>query len=84
MNINDLRRQAEARIQATHRRARDGAQATRVTIYERDTTTDLVRVEYGDGEVRDFRRARPLLPDDAVKTPGAPSKSDGAHPPSAV
>lgn len=80
MNIDELRRQAVARIQATHRRARDGAQAARVTIFERDATTDLVRVEYGDGEVRDFRRARPVAPEDAGGGPDDKPKSNESGP----
>lgn len=81
MTIDDLRRQAEVVIRATHRRASDGAQATRVTIFQRDMFNDLVRIEYGDGEVRDFRRVRPVATDDAASADGGrPESTDTSSP----
>ncbi|MCK6449028.1 MAG: hypothetical protein L6Q99_21745 [Planctomycetes bacterium] len=53
-----------------------------MTIYQRDMVNDLVRIEYGDGEVRDFRRARPVATDDAEGAPSGKQDSPEAGPPS--
>jgi hypothetical protein len=60
MTLEELRLDAAERIRATHRRLGDSAAPTRVTITERDSEYDVVRVEYADGAVREFQRARPV------------------------
>ena len=60
MTIEQLRLDAAERIRATHRRLGDAAAPSRVTITERDSQNDVVRVEYADGAVREFQRARPV------------------------
>ena len=59
MTIEQLRLEAAQRIRATHRRLSDSAIPVRVTITESSDQFDLVRVEYPDGAVREFQRARP-------------------------
>lgn len=59
VTIDQLRQAAADRIKATHRRAKDSAAPAKVTITQATAHYDLVRVEYPDGEVREFRRARP-------------------------
>jgi hypothetical protein len=63
MTIEELRIAAAERIRATHRRPGDSAAPSRVTITESNSEFDLVRVEYADGAVREFQRARPLEQD---------------------
>lgn len=60
MTLEQLRLDAAERIRATHRRPGDAAAPTRVTITESNSQFDLVRVEYADGTVREFERARPI------------------------
>jgi hypothetical protein len=60
MTIEQIRLEAAERIRATHRRAGDAAAPTRVTITEHNSQFDVVRVEYADGVVREFQRARPV------------------------
>lgn len=59
MNIEQLRIDAAEQIRATHRRLGDSAAPVHVTITETNSEFDLVRVEYADGAVREFQRARP-------------------------
>jgi len=59
MNIEQLRIDAAELIRATHRRLGDSTGPARVTITESNSEFDLVRVEYADGSVREFQRARP-------------------------
>jgi hypothetical protein len=58
MKIEELRRAAAERIRESHRRAGDQAPAVRVTVTESGPHFDCVRVEYEDGEVREFQRCR--------------------------
>ena len=60
MTLEQLRLDAAERIRATHRRPGDSAAPVRVTIIESDNQFDVVRVEYADGTVREFQRARPI------------------------
>jgi len=60
MTIEQLRFEAAQRIRATHRRVGDSAAPSHVTITEDSDQFDLVRVEYPDGAVREFQRARPV------------------------
>jgi hypothetical protein len=60
MSIEQLRIEAAKRILATHRRLGDSAAPSRVTITESTSQFDLVRVEYADGALREFQRARPI------------------------
>jgi len=60
MSIDQLRIEAAKRILATHRRLGDAAAPSRVTITENTSQFDLVRVEYADGALREFQRARPV------------------------
>ena len=60
MTLDQLRLEAAEQIRATHRRLSDSAAPVRVTITESDSQFDLVRVEYADGAVREFQRARPI------------------------
>jgi len=59
VNAEQARQEAAQRLKDNHRRARDNASPTQVTIRPHTAELDIVRVEYGDGEVREFERLAP-------------------------
>ena len=62
MNLDEIRRNAAERIRAKHRRQGDAAVPARVTILPNSPTFDVVRIEYEDGQVREFERLAPHQP----------------------
>ena len=60
MNLDEIRRDEAERIRAKHRRPGDDAAPARVTVTPSTPMYDVVRIEYADGEVREFERLAPI------------------------
>ena len=59
MTPDEYRRNVADRIKNTHRRQKDGSSPARVTVLPNSEAYDIVRIEYADGEIREFERLAP-------------------------